>query len=71
MKAEKEKKKQEALAALAWSDQQQTQLEAGMKQFGKELGPKARWIAVAKLVEGKEPKECFERFKELCAKTKK
>jgi len=45
-------------------------MEQGMKQFGTDMTTKERWIAIAGIVEGKSPKECFTRFKELCAKAK-
>jgi hypothetical protein len=54
----------------AWSQEQQKQMEAGMREFGANMPTKERWIAIAEKVEGKSAKECFTRFKELCAKAK-
>lgn len=34
------------------------------------MPPKDRFIAIASIVDGKSPKECLTRFKELCAKVK-
>lgn len=39
-------------------------LEAALKEFGKDLKDE-RWIKVAEKVEGRTPKECKARFKEL------
>ena len=65
-----EEKKTEAPAA-EWSDEQQKQLEGGMRKYGKDMDAKERWTKIAAEVEGKTPKECFERFKEICARLKK
>lgn len=42
-----------------------------MREYPASLGPKERWISIAAKVEGKSPKECYERFKEICTKLKK
>lgn len=34
------------------------------------VATKERWIKIAEGVDGKTAKECYTRFKELCAKTK-
>eukprot|EP01043_Picozoa_sp_COSAG02_P064300 COSAG02_NODE_9356_length_2244_cov_1.745455_2_plen_56_part_00 len=39
-------------------------LEAALKEFGKELKDE-RWIKVAEKIEGRTPKDCKTRFKEL------
>ena len=42
-----------------------------MKDFSaKEFPGKVRWEKISENVEGKTPKECFERFKEICARLK-
>jgi len=41
-----------------------------MREFGADMSTKERWIAIAEKVDGKTAKECFTRFKELCAKAK-
>lgn len=45
-------------------------MEAGMKQFPGSLPTKERWVKIAECVDGKTPKECFERFKDIVAKLK-
>lgn len=45
-------------------------MESGMKEIPSTIATKERWIQIAEKVEGKTPKECFTRFKELCAKAK-
>jgi len=45
-------------------------MEKGMKSIPSTVATKERWIQIAALVEGKTPKECFTRFKELCAAAK-
>jgi hypothetical protein len=39
-------------------------LEAALKEFGKDLKDE-RWVKVAEKIEGRTPKECKARFKEL------
>ncbi len=41
-----------------------TVLEAALKEFGKDLKDE-RWVKVAEKIEGRTPKECKARFKEL------
>lgn len=41
-----------------------TVLEAALKEFGKDLKDE-RWIKVAEKIEGRTPKDCKTRFKEL------
>lgn len=41
-----------------------------MKAVPTTVATKERWIAIAETVEGKTPKECFARFKKLCAQAK-
>lgn len=45
-------------------------MEKGMREVPATVATKERWIQIAEKVEGKTPKECFTRFKELCAKAK-
>jgi hypothetical protein len=45
-------------------------MEDGMKTVPASVGVKERWIAISKLVDNKNPKECYERFRVLCAKMK-
>lgn len=41
-----------------------------MKNVPKDLSVKDKWIKIAESVDGKLPKECFERYKEIMAKLK-
>lgn len=41
-----------------------------MRKVPSGLPAKERWIKIAEGVEGKTPKECLNRYKELCAKLK-
>jgi hypothetical protein len=41
-----------------------------MKEFPASIPTKERWIQIAEKVDGKTAKECFTRFKDLCAKAK-
>ena len=54
-----------------WSNEQQKQLETGMREFPGSIPVKERWIKISEKVEGKTPKECYERFKEIVALVKK
>jgi hypothetical protein len=45
-------------------------MEQGMKTVPATVPTKERWIQIAALVDGKTPKECFERFKEIVSKLK-
>lgn len=65
-----EEKKSEP-SPQAWSNEQQKQLEAGMREFPGSIPVKERWIKIAEKVDGKTPKECYERFKEIVALVKK
>ena len=56
--------------AAVWTNQQQKQLEFGMREVPATIAAKERWIKIAESVDGKTAKECFVRFRELCAKTK-
>jgi len=53
-----------------WTNDQQKQMENGMREFGADLPTKERWIKIAERVDGKSAKQCYERFKDLCAKAK-
>ena len=55
---------------LEWNVEQQKQLEEGMRQFTASMPVKERWLKISELVDGKEPKQCFERFKEIVSKIK-
>jgi DnaJ homolog subfamily C member 2 len=54
-----------------WSNEQQKQLETGMREFPGSIPVKERWIKISEAVEGKSAKECYERFKEIVALLKK
>ena len=41
-----------------------------MKLIPSTVATKERWIQIDESVDGKTPKECFTRFKELCAAAK-
>jgi len=41
-----------------------------MKSIPASVATKERWVQIAGVVDGKTPKECFTRFKELCAAAK-
>jgi len=41
-----------------------------MREFPASIATKERWISIASRVAGKTPKECFQRYKDLCAKAK-
>lgn len=41
-----------------------------MKQVPSSVATKERWIQIAEYVDGKTPKECFERYKEIVSKLK-
>jgi len=41
-----------------------------MRDVPASVATKERWIKIAESVDGKTAKECFTRFKELCAKAK-
>lgn len=41
-----------------------------MREVPATVATKERWIKIAEGVDGKTAKECFTRFKELCAKAK-
>jgi hypothetical protein len=54
-----------------WNPEQQKQLEGGMREFPASIPVKERWIKISEKVEGKTPKECYERFKEIVELLKK
>lgn len=41
-----------------------------MREVASSVAAKERWVLVSEGVEGKTPKECFVRYKELCKKAK-
>ena len=53
-----------------WTNEQQKEMEKGMKEVSTSLSTKDRWIQIAEGVNGKTAKECFQRYKELCSKAK-
>lgn len=59
-----------ATAVEDWSLKQQKQLEQGLRDL-KDYKEKDKYQKIAKMVEGKTAKECFERFKFLCSVNKK
>jgi hypothetical protein len=42
-----------------------------MREFPGSIPVKERWIKISEKVDSKTPKECYERFKEICAMIKK
>jgi hypothetical protein len=42
-----------------------------LREIPASIGTKERFVEIAKKVEGKSAKECYARFKELCARSKK
>lgn len=61
-------KKKEAVPEVdpnAWNDNQQKQLEAALKKYSKSLSANERWSKIAKDVDGKDKKDCVERYKVL------
>jgi len=42
-----------------------------MREFPGSIPVKERWVKIAEKVESKSAKECYERFKDICAKLKK
>jgi DnaJ homolog subfamily C member 2 len=59
-----------APAVEEWSLKQQKQLEQGLRDL-KDYKEKDKFQKIAKMVEGKTAKECFDRFKFLCSVNKK
>lgn len=59
-----------ATAVEEWSLKQQKQLEQGLRDL-KDYKEKDKFQKIAKMVEGKTAKECFDRFKFLCTVNKK
>jgi len=53
-----------------WTVEQQKEMETGMKNVPASVPTKERWLKIAESVTGRTPKECFTRYKELCAKAK-
>jgi hypothetical protein len=45
-------------------------MEQGMKTIPATVATKERWLKIAEGVDGRTAKECFARFKELCAAAK-
>ena len=42
-----------------------------MREFPASMATKERWLKIAEKVDGKTAKQCYGRFKDLCAKAKK
>lgn len=59
------KKKNSSDDPLAWSQEQQDELQKSIKAIPKTLPAKERWEKIAEGVSGKNMKECVGRFKEL------
>ncbi|KAH9601204.1 DnaJ domain [Trypanosoma melophagium] len=53
-----------------WTVKQQKQLEQGLREL-KDYKEKDKFQKIAAMVDGKNAKECFERFKHLCAISKR
>lgn len=51
--------------SMKFSASQQTQLEGGMKKYGKEKNMEVKWTKIANEVDERTAKECEERVKEL------
>ena len=54
-----------ALAARPWSGAEQQQLETALKRHGAVADAKERWRRISGEVEGRSPRECLARFKEV------
>ena len=54
----------------AWSDEQDRQLQEGLKTYPATMDKNERWTFIAKGVDGKSKKECVERFKAIRAAIK-
>ena len=52
----KEQPKPPVAQEEVWTNDQQKQLEAGMREFGADIPTKERWTKIAEVVEGKTPK---------------
>ena len=63
MKKEEEKKVE--IDENAWSDEQQKCLETALKTYPATLSANERWTSISKDVEGKNKKQCVERYKYL------
>merc|ERR1719362_2278980 len=48
-----------------WTDEQQKSLETALKKYPASLSANERWTSISKDVEGKNKKQCVERFKYL------
>jgi DnaJ family protein C protein 2 len=53
-----------------WTEEQDQQLQDGLKQFPGTMDKNERWTAIAKGVHGKSKKECVQRFKAIRAALK-
>ena len=53
-----------------WTEQQDKQLQEGLKQFPVTMDKNERWTSIAKGVDGKNKKECVQRFKAIRAALK-
>lgn len=53
-----------------WTDEQDRQLQEGLKTYPATMDKNERWTSIAKGVDGKSKKECVERFKAIRAAIK-
>lgn len=51
--------------ALIWSQEQQKQLESGLKKYPASMDKNERWVAISGDIPGKTKKDCILRFKKL------
>lgn len=54
----------------AWTEQQDKQLQEGLKRYPGTMEKNERWTSIAKGVDGKSKKECVQRFKAIRAALK-
>jgi len=54
-----------------WTDEQDKQLQEGLKKFPASMDKNERWSAIAKCVSARNKKECVKRFKEIREALKK
>ena len=57
--------------SIAWSEEQDKQLQEGLAKYPSSMDKNERWTAIAKCVSGKSKKECVQRFKAIREALKK